>query len=72
MAIARSIMLALGGDAEGEDGCRGGTRGALTPTPRPPAGSTLDVDKFVAEHNRNADLIQTLEAKPTIGVKSKA
>ncbi len=32
---------------------------------------TLDVDEFVADHNRNADLIQSLKAKPTIGVKGK-
>jgi hypothetical protein len=71
MAIARSIMLALAVTL-GASGCRAWNPGTFTPTPRPLAERTLDVDEFVVEHNRNADRIRTLEAKPTIGVKSKA
>jgi hypothetical protein len=71
MTIVRSIMLAIAVTL-GASGCRAWNPGTLTPTPRPLAERTLDVDEFVAEHNRNADRIQSLEAKPTIGVKSKA
>ena len=69
MTIARSIMLALAV-----------TLGAVL-SPRwnpgrlhsdaPAACRALDVDEFVVEHNRNADLIRTLEAKPTIGVSGR-
>ena len=38
----------------------------------PAAGHTvLDVDKFIAEHNQNADLVQSMTAKPTIRVAGK-
>ena len=70
MKIARSIMLAIAATL-GASGCRAWNPGTLTPTPRPLAERTLDKDEFVAEHNRNADLIQTLEAKPTIGVSGR-
>ncbi len=70
MKIARSIMLAIAAML-GASGCRAWNPGAFTPTPRPLAERTLDKDEFVAEHNRNADLIQTLEAKPTIGVSGR-
>jgi hypothetical protein len=70
MRIARSIMLAIAATL-GASGCRAWNPGTLMPTPRPLAERTLDVDEFVAEHNRNADRIQTLQAKPTIRVKSK-
>ena len=33
---------------------------------------TLDVETFIAEHNRNAESIQSLEAKPSIKVASPA
>ena len=59
------------GDARREWLRAPGTRGSLSPTPRPLAEQTLDVDEFVAEHNRNAERIQSLEAKPTIGVAGK-
>jgi hypothetical protein len=71
MTIVRSTMLAIAVTL-GASGCRAWSPGTLTPTPRPLAERTFDVDEFVAEHNRNADRIQTLEARPTIGVKSKA
>jgi hypothetical protein len=71
MTIVRSIMLAIAVTL-GASGCRAWNPGTLTPTPRPLAERTLDVDEFVAEHNRNADRIQSLAAKPTIKVTSKA
>jgi hypothetical protein len=71
MKIARSIMLAIAATL-GASGCRAWNPGTLTPTPRPLAEPTLDKDQFVAEHNRNADRIQTVEAKPTIGVSGSS
>ena len=62
MTIVRSTMLAIAVTL-GASGCRAWNPGTLTPTPRPLAERTLDVDEFVAEHNRNADRIQTLEAQ---------
>jgi hypothetical protein len=70
MKLARSIMLAIAAML-GASGCRAWNTGSLAPTPRPLAGNNFDVDAFVAEHNRNADLIQTLEAKMSIGIKTK-
>ena len=70
MTIARRTVLAIAATL-GASGCRAWNPGTLTPTPRPLAERTLDVDEFVAEHNRNADRIQTLEAKPTIGVSGR-
>jgi hypothetical protein len=70
MTIARSIMLAIAATL-GASGCRAWNPGTLTPTPRPLAERTLDKDEFIAEHNRNADQIQTLEANPAIGVSGR-
>ena len=70
MRIARSIMLAIAATL-GASGCRAWSPGSLAPTPRPLAERTFDMDEFVAEHNRNADRIQTLEAKPSIGVAGR-
>jgi hypothetical protein len=70
MKIARSIMLAIAAML-GASGCRAWNTGSLTPTPRPISDRTFDVATFVAEHNRNAELIQTLEAKMSIQVKTK-
>ena len=42
------------------------------PRSMPWRSATLDLDAFIAEHNRNADLIQSLKAEPTIAVKSKS
>ncbi len=68
MKIAPSILLAVAAMLSAS-GCRAWNTGSLSlaPTPRPLSERTL-VDKFVAEHNKNADRIQSLEAKPTIGV----
>jgi hypothetical protein len=70
MRTVRSIMLALAATL-GASGCRAWNPGPLSITPRPVAETTFDVVEFVDQHNRNADRIQSLEAKPTIGVRSK-
>jgi hypothetical protein len=71
MRTVRSIMLAIAATL-GASGCRAWSPGSLTPSlPRPLAEQTLDVDEFVVAHNRNADLIQSLEARPAILVRSK-
>jgi hypothetical protein len=69
MKIAQRVVLALA--TLGLGGCVAPNRGSLTRAPRPRAERTLDLDAFVAEHNRNAELVQTLKAKPTIGVKGR-
>jgi outer membrane lipoprotein-sorting protein len=72
MKIAPGIMLAIAAMLSAS-GCAAWNRGSLSlaPAPRPLAERTLDVAKFVAEHNKNAERIQTLEAKPTIGVSGR-
>jgi len=69
MKVARRILLAMA--TLGLSGCVALNRGSLSPTPRPNAEHTLDVAEFVAEHNRNAERIESLTAKPTIGVTGK-
>ncbi len=60
------LLIAL---ALGPIGCRAAGTGSLSLHPRPilQQGS-LDVEEFIAEHNRNAELIQSLESKPSITV----
>lgn len=71
MKCTRSIMLAIAATL-GASGCRAWNTGSLTPTPtRPLVDRSFDVATFVAEHNRNAELIQTLEAKMSITVRTK-
>jgi hypothetical protein len=41
------------------------------PTPKALAQRTIDATEFVTEHNRNADLIQSLKAHPTIGIAGR-
>ncbi len=69
MIAARHVLLAMA--ALGLGGCAALNRSTLAPKSRPVADRTLDIDQFVAEHNRNADLIQSLDARPTIAVHSK-
>ncbi len=53
----------------GLSGCRAAGTGSLALHSRPhaPSGS-LDVEEFIAEHNRNAQRIQSLEARPSISL----
>ncbi|MFI5387430.1 MAG: hypothetical protein ACHQ50_15080 [Fimbriimonadales bacterium] len=69
MKVARRILLAMA--TLGLSSCVALNRGSLAPTPRAPAEHTLDVAEFVAEHNRNAERIESLTAKPSIGVSGK-
>ncbi len=70
MRIVRSMMLAIAATLSAS-GCAAWTARPLSPLPRPLTEQTLDVNEFVVAHNRNADKIQSLEAKPTIKVKGK-
>ncbi len=70
MRTGRSFLLAIAATLS-VSGCRAWNPGPLAPaatTPRPLAENAFDVDRFVDEHNRNADLIQSLAAKPTMSV----
>jgi len=69
MKVARRIVLAMA--TLGLSGCVALNRGSLSAGNRPLVEHDLDVAEFVAEHNRNADRIQSLTAKPTIGVAGK-
>jgi hypothetical protein len=68
MTVGRRIWLLMA-VALGLTGCRAAGTGSLSLNPRPGlAQKSFDVDEFVAEHNRNADAIESLEARPSIGV----
>jgi hypothetical protein len=69
MKAARLVLLAMA--ALGVGGCVALNRASIAPKARPVAERTFDLDGFVAEHNRNAESIESLEAKPTIGLRSK-
>lgn len=68
MPVGRRIGLVIV-LAAGLAGCRAGGAGSLSFLPRRnPSPTSFDVDAFVAEHNRNAEAIQSLQSKPTIEV----
>ena len=70
MKAARHILLAMA--ALGLGGCVALNRGSLAPRPRPVGERTLDLDAVRrAITTATPTLIQSLEAKPTIAVKSK-
>jgi hypothetical protein len=69
MKAARHLLLAMA--ALGLGGCAALNRGTFTPKPRVVGERVLDVDQFVAEHNRNAELIESLKATPTIAVRGR-
>jgi hypothetical protein len=70
MKVAERVVLAMALTL-GLSGCRAFNNGSISSTPRPLAARTFDIDGFVAEHNRNAELIQSLTAKPSIGVAGR-
>jgi hypothetical protein len=70
MTTARSLLLAIAAML-GASGCRAWNPGSLSLSPRPAGEQTFDVAGFVAEHNRNAEQVKSLEAKPTIMVASR-
>lgn len=52
-------------------GCRTAGVGPLARTePVPPRVPSYDVRELIADHNRNAEKVQTFEAKPTISISS--
>ena len=69
MQVAQHILLAMA--MLGLGGCVALNRGLPARAPRPAAERKLDLAAFVAEHNRNAELIESLEASPTIRIKGK-
>jgi hypothetical protein len=68
MTIGRRFWL-MTAVALGLTGCRAAGTGSLSLHPRPGLTQTsFDLDEFIAEHNRNAESIQSLKARPSIGV----
>jgi hypothetical protein len=60
------LMMAV---AVGLTGCRAAGTGSLSLHPRPALTQTsFDLDEFIAEHNSNAESLQSLKAQPTITV----
>ncbi len=41
------------------------------PTPKPLVQRTIDKTEFVAEHNRNAERIESLKARPSVGIAGR-
>lgn len=70
MLAGRRIWLVLAVSC-GLAGCRAADTGSLSSRARPGIGQkSFDLDEFVAQHNRNAESIETLEARPSIDVTS--
>ena len=69
MRLGRRLWLLMA-IALGSIGCRAAGTGSLSLNSRPmPIQEPLvDLDQFVADHNRNAAMIQSLEASPAIKV----
>ena len=68
MKIGRRIWLVMA-VALSLIGCRAAGTGSLSLFPRPASTlGSLDVEEFVAQHNRNAESIQSLKAAPAIKV----
>jgi hypothetical protein len=68
MTIGRRVWLLMP-VMLGLAGCRADGTGSLSLHPRPAlAPTSFDLDEFVADHNRNATRIKSLEARPSIGV----
>jgi hypothetical protein len=67
MQVAR-LMLLVAVASLFSSGCVLLNNRPLQPTPKPLAQRTIDVTAFVAEHNRNANQIQSLKARPSVQV----
>ncbi len=72
MKVAPRLLLAMLATLAtlNAGGCRTANPGSIAHN-RPPEvrpQSTFDLEEFVAEHNQNAERIQSLEAKPAITV----
>ena len=63
MKVGRRIWLVMA-VALSSMGCRAAGTGSLSLFPRPASTlGSLDVEEFVAQHNRNAESIQSLEGE---------
>jgi hypothetical protein len=68
MKVGRRIWLVIA-MAIASAGCRAAGTGSLWLHPRPAlAPESLELEEFIAEHNRNAERIQSLEARPSIAI----
>jgi hypothetical protein len=66
MNIARHVWLAVA-MVLGLVGCRAAGTGSLSLHPRPlTSQASLDLDRFIDEHNRNAQRVESLQASPSI------
>jgi hypothetical protein len=71
MKVGRRLWLVMV-VALGSIGCRAAGTGTLSLFPRTPlTQGTLDVEEYVAQHNRNAESIQSLVAKPSIKASTR-
>ncbi len=71
MTVGRRTWL-LTALAVGLTGCRAAGTGSLAPRSRPSlAHKAFDLDAFVAEHNRNAESIQSFEARSSITANNR-
>jgi len=64
-------MLLVAIAAVGSSGCVLLNNRPLAPTPRPLAQRTVDVTAFVSEHNRNANQIESLKARPSVQIAGR-
>jgi hypothetical protein len=67
MKVAWRLVLAMMATL-GLGGCRALSNGSLVGKSPPRTERAFDVDAFVAEHNRNVERIQSLEARPTVSL----
>ncbi len=71
MRIGRRIWLVMA-VALSSMGCRAAGTGTFSLFPRSPSmQESLDKDEFIAQHNRNAESIQSLQASPSIAVAKR-
>src|SRR4051794_32500000 len=65
LRLVTLALLALGAAS----GCRTAGVGVLARPDPPLASSTANVTEVLAEHNRNAERVQVLEARPKLTIK---
>lgn len=70
MQVAR-LMLLVALAALTSSGCVLLNNRQPQPAAKPLTQRTIDITEFVAEHNRNAERIDNLKARPTIGIAGK-
>src|SRR6516225_603549 len=70
MRVARLVLLVAVATLS-SSGCVLLNNRPVQPTPKPLAQRTIEVTTFVAEHNRNANQIQSLRARPSIQIAGR-